>query len=495
MVSAGVPHNWQRMVYTRVQLAKDGSGLKTGSTASTERKSSMRPLFTISMTWISLFLLFLSTTAAENAIDIGSRRELFVDHYLIDQLDNLQMKLHEPRITPLVPGTPAGHYATVIKEGNLFRRYDRGGDAAFDGEDRETTRYWESKDGIHWTAPNLGLVEVDGSRDNNVIIANTKWIAHNFSPFLDQRPGVSQSHRFKALAGVHKGGGLHAFFSADGIHWKKFQDNHVIIHEPFAFDSQNVAFWSEIEQRYICYFRTWATSHGRLRTISRTTSMDFIHWSRPVATDPNLPGEHLYTSGTHPYFRAPHIYIALPTRFLPDRGSSTDVMFMTSRGGNRYQRTFLQAFIRPGLDPAKWGNRSNYAAWGVIPTGTDEMSLYVRERRYVLRTDGFSSVHASHEQGELLTKPIRFNGRQLEINYATSAAGQVQVEIQDPRGKPIPGYRLQECVTIVGDHISRTVSWKNGNDIRSLAGKPVRLRMVMTEADLYSMRFHEVGTH
>ena len=88
----------------------------------------------------------------------------------------------------------------------------------------------------------------------------------------------------------------------------------------------------------------------------------------------NTPGEHLYTNGTHPYFRAPHIYIALPTRFQAKRGSTTDIVFMSSRGGNTYDRTFKEAFIRPGLDPASWGNRSNYAAWHVLPTSSTEMS-------------------------------------------------------------------------------------------------------------------------
>ncbi len=425
----------------------------------------------------------------EAVLDIGSRRELFVDHFLIERLDGVWLKLHEPRLTPLTPDAPSGHYATVLKDGDIYRRYDRGGTADHDGDPRETTRYWESRDGIHWTRPNLGLYELNGSRDNNVIQANTRWFAHNFSPFLDRRPEVEKDQRFKALAGVHKGGGLCAFVSDDGIRWRKLKDEPVITSEGFAFDSQNVSFWSESEGCYVCYFRTWKTPHGSLRTISRTTSTDFLNWSPAVAMAPNLAGEHLYTSGTHPYFRAPHIYIALPTRFLPDRGSSTDIMFMTSRGGNKYDRTFLEAFIRPGLDPNKWGNRSNYAALNVVPTGPNEMSIYVRERRYVLRTDGFVSVHAGHKTGELLTKPIKFSGRKLEINYSTSAATDIRVEIQDPAGSPIPGYTLADCPPLIGDKVQHIMTWKSGSDVSSLSGKPIRLRFVMRDADLYSFRF------
>lgn len=429
-----------------------------------------------------------------NAVrEIGSRLELFVDHYLIDRQTGTQLRLHEPQLAP--PMTePADNleYGTVIKDGNLFRLYTRDGRGArFDGDVTEVTRYSESRDGIHWTKPKLGLVEIDGSKENNVIL-HEPFVCHNFSPFLDSRPGVPAKERFKALAGVHKGGGLVAFSSADGIHWKKLQDGPVITSKDFAFDSQNVSFWSEAEQRYVCYFRTWQTPHGKLRTISRTTSKDFTTWTAPVALQPNSPGEHLYTSQTHPYFRGPHLYIATPTRFHPQRGESTDILFMTARGEGPYDRTFREAFIRPGLDPARWGNRSNYAALNVVPTSPTEMSIYTTPfRRFTLRTDGFASVHAGADGGEMVTHPLRFNGRELVINFSTSAGGNVRVEIQDADGKPLPGLTLADCQSLVGDSIEQKVSWTRGSDVSSLAGQTVRLRFVMQEADLFSLRFAE----
>jgi hypothetical protein len=109
--------------------------------------------------------------AAEEPIVIDSRRELFVDRFLIDRLENATLKLHEPQLAP--PMTePADNleYGTIIKDGDLFRLYTREGRGAkFDGDLPEVTRYCESRDGIHWTKPNLGLVEIDGSKDNNVI--------------------------------------------------------------------------------------------------------------------------------------------------------------------------------------------------------------------------------------------------------------------------------------------------------------------------------------
>lgn len=137
-----------------------------------------------------------------------------------------------------------------------------------------------------------------------------------------------------------------------------------------AFDSQNVSFWSVAEQQCICYFRTW-TSPDRLRSIGRTTSEDFQAWTDPVAMNPNVTGEHLYTNQTQPFFRARHIDIALRTRYVRGRGdasnddptddNATDILLMRSRAGSdHYDRTFAEAFIRPGLDPQRWKNRANY---------------------------------------------------------------------------------------------------------------------------------------
>lgn len=430
----------------------------------------------------------LSAQAAELR-DIGGRLELFVDKYLVERLTGTEMKLHEPRMAPATDA-PANNleYGTVIKDGDLFRLYTREARGAkADGDEPEVTRYCESRDGFHWTKPNLGLVEVDGSKENNVILHEPPF-CHNFSPFLDTRPGVPQDQRFKALAGTLKSG-LVAFLSGDGIHWRKLRNEPVITYtKEYAFDSQNVSFWSESEQRYVCYFRHFLDK--KLRSVCRTTSEDFVHWSEPVQLKPNLPGEHIYTTQTHPYFRAPHIYIALPTRFQPTRGNSTDILFMTARGESRYDRTFREAFIRPGRDAARWGNRANYAALNVVPTAPDEMSIYTTPfRRFVLRTDGFASVHAGADPGEMLTHPLRFEGKHLVINYATSAGGSVQVEIQDTNGTPLPGHAAADCAPITGDAIEHTVAWKGGSDVSSIAGKPVRLRFVMQEADLYSLRF------
>jgi hypothetical protein len=224
--------------------------------------------------------------------------------------------------------------------------------------------------------------------------------------------------------------------------------------------------------------------------VSRATSDDFLHWTEPVPMNPNFSGEHLYTTLTHPYFRAPHIYVALPTRFHPERGNSTDIMFMTARGDQPYDRTFREAFIRPGIDPDRWGNRSNYAALNVVPTGPTEMSIYTTPfRRFTLRTDGFASVHGGADVGEMLTRLLVFEGNELSLNFSTSAGGSVKLEIQDEQGNPVPGYALKDHQPWVGDSIDQVAIWNKNKNLSPLAGKTIRLRFVLQEADIFALQF------
>jgi hypothetical protein len=309
---------------------------------------------------------------------------------------------------------------------------------------------------------------------------------------------------------------LHAFKSGDGIHWSPLQSEAVFTKGEF--DSQNVAFWSAAEGQYLCYFRTFKTvGNESFRWISRTTSQDFAHWTEPVEMEcGDTPLEHLYTNGTHPYYRAPQIYIALAKRFFPTkaaltaeqakalvnnpdyRAASSDSVFMTTRGGKQYDRTFMEALIRPGPSLEDWVSRDNTPALGVVPANARQMFIYRMSHyaqpsshmaRYSLRTDGFVSVAAPYRGGELITKRFTFSGSKLEINFVTSAAGSMRVEIQSSDGKPIPGYALADCPEIIGDEIDRVISWAAGGDVSKLAGKSVRLRFGLKDADLYSLRF------
>ena len=123
-----------------------------------------------------------------------------------------------------------------------------------------------------------------------------------------------------------------------------------------------------------------------------------------------------------------------------------------------------------------------------MSTSPEELSIYVNDRRYTLRTDGFVAVTATG-RGELHTKPFTFGGAELVLNYATSAAGSVRVELRDRAGRPLPGHRLRDCTALVGGHIQRAVAWMGGPDLSAYRGRPVRLRLVLQDADLYSLSF------
>ncbi len=455
-------------------------------------------------------------------ISLGGRRELFVDYFIIERMSGAALQLHQPHREGIAlsfdlpwEGVFSG-YVTVIHHEGTYRMYYRGLPQTAAGRDSgAVTCYAESKDGITWVKPNLGMYEVSGTRENNVILANMPVISHNFSPFLDTRPGIPYRERFKGVGGDAKSG-LIAFVSADGVHWRRLRTEPILTKG--MFDSQNVVFWSEYEQRYICYFRTWTgQGYTGYRTISRSTSTDFLVWSDPVEmTYGDTPREHLYTNGTGPYFRSPQIYLGLAKRFFPDRSalpaeaakrlvenpgyraSSSDAVLLSTRGGNRYDRTFMEAFIPPGPDPRDWVARDNTPALGIVSGNVREVFLYRMSHyaqptshvmRYSLRLDGFVSVRAPYEGGEMITKPFTFEGKQLEINFSSSAAGGVRVEIQDSSGHPLPGFGLDDCLEMIGDDIERCAVWKTGPDVSVAAGTVVRLRFVMADADLYSFRF------
>lgn len=489
-----------------------------------------------SQIYLSLLLLASTLAAAEAPIQIGSRRELFADSFLLESFSGTHLQLQTPRDEGVAfkfdqpwEGLFSGYATLVTLADGRLRAYYRGKAIANkDGSEEEVTCVAESADGLHWTKPELGLYEVMGTRKNNVVLMKAHTATHNFSPFRDARPGVPEDERFKAFGGTMEGGGLTAWKSPDGLRWEKISTEPVItkamVPYKYMFDSQNVPFWSAAEDKYVAYYRVF---EGGIRRIVRSESKDFRTWSAPVLMeyrnpDMQAPIEHLYTNQTHPYFRAPHLYVAIAARFMPGRRvltdeqaaaihvnpgyfkDTSDAIFMTTRPVEgaahigMYDRTFLEGFIRGGIGAQNWVSRTNYPALNVVPTGPHEMSVFVNQdyaqptahmRRYSLRTDGFASLHCGYAGGHAITKPLIFTGRELSLNFSTSAAGGVKVGFEDVDGKLVPGFGLEECVMQIGNELDRKVTWKSGADVSSLAGKTLRLRFSMKDADIFSFQF------
>lgn len=396
-------------------------------------------------------LIGISAFAEErpDAIALGNRREVFVDRFLIEKLDGATLTLHQPvpREVALVHDAPwegeTSAYHTVFQDGDLYHMYYRGsGRGKRRGQlmerhhmSHETTCYAESRDGIHWTKPELGLFEHNGSTANNIV-----WFGpggHNFAPFKDANPDCPPDRRYKSLAFMHDEKALaqgrrvrclYAFHSPDAIHWQLTREEPVMTDG--AFDSLNVASWDALRGCYVAFVRKNRPGFGRDAGIA--TSTDFLNWTETTRLEyPDSPPAQLYTNGIQRYARAPHLYFGFPMRYVErdyrregrEGYGLTDGVFMTSRDGMNFHR-WAEAFIRPGLQPERWVTRNNLTAHGLVLTtsavhGGPEISLYSTEgywegdacrlRRFTIRADGFVSVHAPFTGGSLLTRPLTFS--------------------------------------------------------------------------------------
>lgn len=466
-------------------------------------------------------------TDGKPIVEIGSRRELFVDDFMVDALSGgTERRLHHPVPREVImyfgdKGKPWEEniaYATVIRDGDRvlmyysarFDSFFKHGERSEKPGSRQYACVLESADGIHFTRPNLGIHDISwlfppgtDTKDNNVMLP-WRATAHNFSPFLDTRLDVPPEQRFKAIGrpggGGKVSGALAVFVSPDGFHWEMMEGSGFATSPT---DSQNGGFWDSQRQHYVAYLRGM---REEVRDIRYCISKDLLHWSDPEFVEyTDDRAEHMYTNGIRPYDRAPHIYIGIPARFVPGRKKVrehpdpgvSDGVLMSSRDGKRFDR-WEEGFVRPGPEPEVWTDRNNYPALGIIQTSPTELSIYwtehyrhpgIRLRRGTLRLDGFVSVHAGGTEGELLTRPFVFNGERLTVNYATSAIGSLRFELCDVDGAVIEGFAMDDSETLFGNEIEHSVTWKRGGDVSSLAGKPVRLRVRLFDADLYSLRF------
>ncbi len=459
-----------------------------------------------------------------DVIDIGSRRELFVDDYLIDRAaGGAALKLQPPKREEVVfqvegnlENGCSGVYNVLLEHEGRYLLYYRGHyplkTGSGDESKQQTACVAISDDGVHFERPELGIFDLGDGGRNNVVWQGIQ--AHNLVAFCDGNPDCRDDQRFKAVGGTGKGN-LYALFSADGFHWRLAQEQPLAI--PGMFDSANVPLWDGVLGKYRLFSRFF--EDGRGRAIQSCTSVDFIHWTDPVPHqyDDDAPVEEFYTNATTPVPGAGHILLSFPMRYVrrrntpvedvsamqypgtgtPGMAGMTDAVMMSSRDGVHWRRPFPEAWLRAGLDERNWTHRNNCPAIGILP-GETEWSMYVSEhygwpdnrlRRLSLRPWGFAGINARHAGGEVVTRPLTFTGTNLLINFSTSAVGSVQVEIQDAAGTPAPGFELEACPEIYGDRIEHTVRWEENSQLHNLAGKPVRLRFVLQDADLFALQF------
>ena len=404
-------------------------------------------------------------------LDIGSRRQLFVDRRLIDRLEgDARLALHQPQPQEIVlrsdqpwEGSPP-LYATVFRDGDRYRLFYRvTAGPVRNADERQYTCYAESTDGIEWIKPRLGLVEIDGSKDNNVVWKGA--LAHNFTPFRDDNPAALPAERYKAVAGPHgyaweKGfdptrDGLWLLVSADGIHWRK-RDN-VPLPLRGYFDSQNIILWDAAAGLYRAFWRDSrpdTPEQPRGRDIRTATSPDCRTWSerewltydpaRSGSAERDADGDYgdyhqLYASGILPYPRSPGLLLGFPERYcdrgwtrstdeLPDRevrraradqvkaggrptrwGTAiTDVLLIVSHDGRGFF-VWPEAFIRPGIQrPGRWYYGGAWPALGLVETASryegapPELALSV--------TEGDGPAGMDTNRGMLRRHTLRLDG-------------------------------------------------------------------------------------
>jgi len=219
-----------------------------------------------------------------------------------------------------------------------------------------------------------------------------------------------------------------------------------------------------------------------------------------------------YGPGVFPY---ENVYIALIPVFYHWKGSAReawpstcDIQLAVSRDARHFFRPgSRQPFLRPGSD-GSWDSKWIYPVLRPVQMG-DQLWIYyygtnrdhasrldaqsvVRETaisRAILRLDGFMAAVADYSGGVLLTPPLHFQGKRLELNLDTGAGGYARVEILDAAGKPIPGFTFHEADELNGNSVNMTVTWNGKPDLSGFEDRPVRLHIRMRSAKLYAFQF------
>ncbi len=434
-------------------------------------------------------------------------------------------------------------FFTVVKDDGLYRMYYETW-SLFDDTYTEGINvcYAESRDGIHWEKPDLGLCEFRGSKHNNIIMLR---IPDNFTVMRDDNPACPPERRYKAVMATTDVSGYESAFpegagnalvcmtSSDGIHFEKYR----VLSRGYAYDSQNTLHWDPHANRYRCYFREFhqkpeepgsLLNETTVRGILVSESRDLLHWSAPVPLHFGGGEDYpLYTNCVSAYPFDTRYYIGFPTRYVERKEwtrnydrlcgadlrrermkkekrlglAVTDCVFMSSRDGVNWFR-FDEACLSPGPESgSNWVYGDCYpAAGGLIETPSRfagepaELSLYVfnhhwmKEKvelvRYAFRRDGFASVKADYRRRTLLTRPFTFDGSELSLNFRTSARGGIVLRILDGHNLPVEGYETPE---LFGDSVDRTVDFDR--PLADLKGKTVRFLFSMRDSELYAMRF------
>jgi len=352
--------------------------------------------------------------------------------------------------------------------------------------------YATSEDGIHWEKPDLGVVEFQGSRKNNIVIKYTHGVT-----VIKDRHETDPEKRYKA---IHGEGAV--WFSPDGIHWGKRHDVGRIDHG----DTHQAVWWDEDLGKYVLITRHWggAKTEGRYgrgghRQVSRSVSPDFLKWSKPeVVTDGLNLRMQIHDM---PVFRHAGVYIGLVGLF-DIKASRQWCELAWSPDSIHWHR------IQPGTPLIPNSRRMGDYDWGCIfaavPIVTkNHILLYygANDGRFMgwrsghvclahLRPDGWAGYEqiagGSNKTCIVTTKPVTVVGGSLRLSADVVPSGYVKVTVLDKGNR-----KLAESKPGTRTVTDAEVAWKKGFSLEKLKGKVIRLRFELRDAKLYSFTFHE----
>lgn len=180
----------------------------------------------------------------------------------------------------------------------------------------------------------------------------------------------------------------------------------------------------------------------------------------------------------------------------------TELKVGFSRNGFHWARPDRRAFIAASRQEGTWdrgylhstagiffvdGDRLIFpyaGCSGVAPDGKRGMYTGTSIGIATLRRDGFASMDAEG-RGTLTTRKVKFSGKRLFVNVACPQ-GKFTAEVLDENDKVIAPFAAENCVPITADNTIQEVIWKSGGDLSSWAGKPVKFRFYLDNAQLYS---------
>lgn len=359
--------------------------------------------------------------------------------------------------------------------------------------------YAESIDGIHFTKPNLGLVEFENSKENNILMR----YAHGTGVFLDKEE-TDPKKRYKLITKVeynHNRNYMAVAFSEDGIHftkpleWSKYNP---------AADSHNFVFRDPQTGKFLLFTRTWKNG---VRICARSESSDFINWSEPIEVLRGTGFENeVYSMAVFPY---EGLYLGLASIYHngdteADNFDTVDLELKYSTRSDAWDSVAMGDYLIPrgqGTYPnGEFDCGCIYAAapieienklW-IYYMGGNGRHTNFRETSFArgwLEKDKFAGYINKNEEKEskLVTSHFCLYGTNLSVLADMEENGLLKIALGTKSGVVYEGFEEENCILEKQEDGYYKLSYKN-KSLNELRNKPVSLHITFKKAKLYAMK-------